>query len=344
MITKKTGNEKASKAASDLRAAIKKAVVAEKHGPKRSGSTGISIFFPVSDIYWNKNAGVNLYTELSSRFVENTLWDDFLAFHYAGQDFEGGKPDIDKRIPAPGLGTDIQIEPLQLSKSSIAPGDPVNIQTQISGSQIAYIYLLTLYEKDADNYLVYGMDYIQGDDTNEEDGVVYPVWNQTDGKIPINLTWTPRADAVCNGDTCAFAWLEPETFGEKKGDIIYSAAGRYIFTEDELTRDARMFFRNDTTQMSRINGFTESPTGGIVVSSITPAAGDMWRVLETWILRTSDNKFEFSYHDSNEIPFGAKPFYFRQQNPNEGKYRVAIMVKDMDGNDYYQFASLNIAK
>lgn len=344
MITKKIGNEKASKAASDLRAAIKKAVIAEKHGPKRSGASGISIFFPVSDLYWNQDIGVDLYTELSARFVENTLWDDYLAFHYAGQDFEKGKPDINKRIPAPGLGSEIQIDPLQLSAKSIAPGDSVSIQTEISGGQIAYIYLLMLFQKDENNYLIYNMDFIQGNDTREEDGVYYPVWDLSNEKIPINLKWIPRADGVCNGETCAFTWLEPETYGEKKGDIVYSAAGKYIFSEDKLIRDARMFFRNDTTQMNRINGYTGSPTSGIAISPIHPAAGDSWQVLETWIEHTSDGKFKFSYHESNKIPFGNKPFYFAQQVPNNCKYRVAIMVKDMDGNDYYQFANLNISK
>jgi hypothetical protein len=342
MVIKKSGDEKASKAASELRQAIKKAVVAEKHGSKHNGATGISIFFPVSDIYWNENVGIDIYTNLSARFVKNTLWDDFLAFHYAGQDFDQGIPDIQKRVPAPGLGSDIQIAPLVLSSNSIAPGDSVNVQTEIRGSQIAYIYLLTLYEKDANNFLVYSMDYIQGNDTKEEDGVFYPVWNHTNGKITINMTWTPMADGVCNGETCAFAWLEPETYGEKKGDIIYSTAGKYRFIEDELIRDARMFFRNDTTQMTRIIGYTGNPSSGIAVSPITPAAGDAWQVLETWIERTNDGKFEFSYHESNEIPFAGKPFYFRVNTPNEGKYRIAIMVKDMDGNDYFQFASLNL--
>jgi hypothetical protein len=158
------------------------------------------------------------------------------------------------------------------------------------------------------------------------------------------LKWTPRADAVCNGEICAFAWLEPESYGEQKGNVIFSSAGKYHFTEDKIVRDARMFFRNDTTNMTRIDGFTGNPTSGIAVSSITPASGDMWEVLETWIVRDEKGKYAFSYHLSNTIPFGNIPFYFRQHDPDAGKYQVAILVKDMDGKDYFQFAPVIITK
>jgi hypothetical protein len=67
--------------------AINQAVIAEKHGPQKQGSTGISIYFPNSQLYKNAVAGVESYTAIASRFALESLWDDFLAFHYTGRAF-----------------------------------------------------------------------------------------------------------------------------------------------------------------------------------------------------------------------------------------------------------------
>ncbi len=343
MASRRTGNEETAKAASNLRISIDKAVIAETHGKDRKGATGISIFFPVSGLYWNENVGVELYSTLSNRFVNAALWDDFLAYHYAGQDFNKGIPDIGQRIPAPGLGQDIHIAPLSLSADSIKPGEKVRIKTDINGSQIAYIYLLTLLEIDRDRYLVHYLDYFRGVDVREEDGVYYPVWKVENGKIPIEIEWLPSSFGVCNGTLCSFAYLEPEAFGEMDEESLYSNPGRYIFTEDGIIRDARMFFRNDEDAgMTRIAGFTGGTSTGVAAAAINPQAGDEWQFLDIWIEKTADGSFAFNYHDGNRLSFTGQPFYFGVRESDAGRYRVAIMVEDMDGNDYFQFAPLEI--
>ena len=66
-------------AAQALDAARAAAIIAEKHGPERPGSTGIAIYFPVRELYEvADNFG---YTEVAARFAETTQWDEFLAFH-----------------------------------------------------------------------------------------------------------------------------------------------------------------------------------------------------------------------------------------------------------------------
>jgi hypothetical protein len=62
-----------------LDAARDAALVAEKHGDARPGSTGIAIYFPVRDIYAiADNLG---YGDVAGRFTDATQWDEFLAFH-----------------------------------------------------------------------------------------------------------------------------------------------------------------------------------------------------------------------------------------------------------------------
>lgn len=345
MAAKRVEDQPAAKAASALRIAIDQAIIAETHGSNRRGSTGMSIYFPVSELYWNENVGAKLYSTLSSRFAKTSLWDDFLAYHYAGQEFEKGIPDITQKVPAPGLGENIQISPLRLSSESIISGESIRVQTSISGKQIANIYLLTLLEKDNDNYFLYYLDYFRGVDVREEEGVYYPVWKMDNGSIPIDIQWVPSSFGVCNGKVCSFAHLNPEAFGKLDEESMYSTAGRYVFKEDNIVRDARMYFRNDDeASMTRVTGFTGGTGTGLAAAPINPARGDEWQFVDTWLSRDANGGFSFTYRDGNRIPFGNEPFYFGVRPSDAGRYRVVIMVEDMDGNDYFQFAPLEITQ
>ncbi|MBP9072225.1 MAG: hypothetical protein KBG20_07995, partial [Caldilineaceae bacterium] len=90
------GNSDASlqTAGKALQAALKKAVILERHGVGRKGSQGIAIYFPVkSMVQTEDNLG---YTTVAARFTETTQWDEFLGFHASGgvtQSFNKPKAD-----------------------------------------------------------------------------------------------------------------------------------------------------------------------------------------------------------------------------------------------------------
>ncbi len=90
------GNSDASlqTAGKALQAALKKAVILERHGVGRKGSQGIAIYFPVKSMYQTaENLG---YTTVAARFTETTQWDEFLGFHASGgvtQSFNKPKAD-----------------------------------------------------------------------------------------------------------------------------------------------------------------------------------------------------------------------------------------------------------
>ncbi len=90
-------SESTIKLADELEQAIQSAVIAEKHGQRKPGSTGISIYFPNSALYANQVAGAESYTEVARRFAEVSLWDDFLAFHYTKRTFK--QQDVTSSIP-----------------------------------------------------------------------------------------------------------------------------------------------------------------------------------------------------------------------------------------------------
>jgi hypothetical protein len=85
--------------ASDLLSAIQAAVIAEKHGSDRPGSTGMTIEFPVIDQY---GAGENLgYALVAHRFAEATQWDEFLFAHHTGGGGDFSRPDQPPQVEAP---------------------------------------------------------------------------------------------------------------------------------------------------------------------------------------------------------------------------------------------------
>ena len=164
----------------NVMAGINQMVIAEKHGPKKSGATGVSIYFPNSQLYKNASAGAQSYTAIADRFASQSLWDDYLAYHYSGRKFAAQSTEVVSVAPssvtrAPGTGT-ISISPISLSDTEAAPGSPVTISADISGENIGYVKLFVGYLDSASNSIfIADMDYLESYDTREIDGVYYPV-------------------------------------------------------------------------------------------------------------------------------------------------------------------------
>jgi hypothetical protein len=64
--------------------------------------------------------------------------------------------------------------------------------------------------------------------------------------------------------------------------------------------------------------------------------------IETWIVRDANKHYKIEYHEGWLLTFGSNVFYFGQHDPDPGNYLVAVMVEDMDGERYYEFAQLAI--
>lgn len=100
LIQRRTEDPTVLAAAQELDAAWQAAIIAEKHGPERPGSTGIAIYFPVRAMY---ALGGNLgYAEVAGRFAEETQWDEFIAFH------SGDTPGASFARPASPLAAALQ--------------------------------------------------------------------------------------------------------------------------------------------------------------------------------------------------------------------------------------------
>lgn len=341
-VAEASQDEAAARAFQQLEYAYAATVYAERHGSQRPGSRGISVYFPVSELYWDETLGSAYYAEAARQSASQTLWDDFLAYHYAGQDFGQGIPSREARLPAPGSSR-VTIEPIELSKTTLAPKEKVNIQTDIRGENIANISLVALF-KHEDRYLAYFLDYIKGDKSEQQNGVMYPVWERTNEKIHIDLDWVPAPDAVCNGTTCAFALLNPDKYTPDTKDLLYFVEGWYINAQTGKKLEGTLYFNNyGENQIHHIVVHTPGIQALTLPRVIIPVPGDQFMMLDTWWKVGQNGEIEDFYQEGNVISFSSEPLYtVSAGEADPGEYAIGIMVEDMDGFLTFQFAPINI--
>lgn len=86
LVREQTDDAEVTGAADALVEAVESAVIREKHGPNKPGSNGLSIYFPNSGLFARWDSGYDSYSVTANRFVGESLWDDFLLFHYTGSE------------------------------------------------------------------------------------------------------------------------------------------------------------------------------------------------------------------------------------------------------------------
>ncbi len=323
-----------------VQSAIASTVIAEKHGQRKSGSNGISVYFPNSSLYKNDVAGATSYTMVAERFAKLSLWDDFLAYHYTGRSFDAGDvqavmPSRTDTIKGPGTGK-ISISPITLSSTTASPDSPVKMSATITGDNIGYVYLFVGYLDEASNSIFpMDMDYLESQDTRQESGVYYPVWPE-DGSFKMSLTWEPTVFAVSDGTNREWVMLTPQSYGASADDAVYTVDGLYTFADSGEQKHARLYFSGGS--LTRIFGFTDQAGMG-APREITPRTGDTFAVEEKLIdLTTKESVSQYGA----TLTFGNVTFTWEEAYAPAGEYVVGFIVKDMDGNTTQQNAQITV--
>ena len=180
LLLSHTDDPNVTQAAEQVKSALAQTVIAEMHGDEKSGSSGLTIYFPNSELYegtfGSSHAYGIQYSASIGRFATASLWDDFLTFHYTGETFdpaaadltvltpaqstqtdftqavEESAPETNAQVAAPGAG-EITIAPITVSASEIGPDGVVTLSTEISGSNIGYIYYYVSYYDEESRFL-----------------------------------------------------------------------------------------------------------------------------------------------------------------------------------------------
>ena len=323
-------------------AALQQAVIAEKHGSGKKGSTGVSIYFPNSQLFGSPVAGPQSYTALASRFARESLWDDFLAFHYTGRTFEAAPreptvPGPGTVVSGPGTGT-FALSGIDLSSTVAAPGRPVLLSMDIQGENVGYVLFFTgFYDRQSNSIFVADTDYIESSATKEIDGVYYPVWPEPE--FTLEFEWEPLMFAISDGTNSVTAALMPESYGATFEEATYRIDGIYTYTSGE-SRYARLYFRDGW--LRQVFGFTgENGTGS--PREIYPQRGDRFTVLEKWLDLDAQGKVvQKASQQGGTLTFGNQMFSWEELDAAAGQYVLGFVVRDLDGNSHEQYATLEV--
>jgi len=341
-----TGDSDVEQAALQLQTAISSAVIAEKHGTTMSGSNGVSFYFPDSDIY--------TFTELSgdfqaygvsiSRFLEQSSWDEFLAFHYTEvafvpQEGQAYVPAHTAEVVAPGA-SELTIGPIQVSDTEISGDETVTVSTTVTGN-VSYIYtLLYFYNPDTDSYWVGDISYYIADNTIEIDGVNSPDYGPS--PVQVQYDWSPTLYELTDGDHEAYALFEPSEYLSADGLTVYVVYGQYTPTGETAPVDAMLYFDADGNYLYAYAFPDSNNDGASNPVEITPQTGDHFTDYVQTILFDENDQPYYDYSPSEDVwTWGDQPFSFFSAYPVDGQYAVGIIAYDFDNNFVENYEYIN---
>ena len=342
LVKQQTRNGDINAAADALISAVNNTVIANKNGPKKPGANGISVYFPNSQLYGSPVAGPQSYVAVAERFAGESVWDDFLAYHYTGRRFQPAErvaaiPDRAATIAAPGQGA-ITVSPVQLSDDVAAPGQPVLMSADISGDNIGYIYLYAGFLDQASNSVyVADMDYIDSGEIREVGGVFYPEWGE--GDFTLEFEWEPIVFALHDGANTELALLRPQSYGLTQEEATYTVDGIYTYADGE-ERVARLYLSDG--ELRHVFGFTEADGTG-APREIIPEMGDTFTILERWMdLDAAGNIVNVAQEPGGTLTFGDTPITWEILDGPAGEYVIGFIVEDLDGNSFQSNAPITV--
>jgi hypothetical protein len=343
LIQNNTSNPQTQQAATAVFSALQRTIVDEMHGNNKKGSTGLAIYFPNSTLYSSPVTGPQSYTGIANRFASESLWDDFLAYHYLDREFSQTAatpyiPQSGYASRAPGLGA-ISVSDVRASTSSVTTNQSVDLSIDISGTNIGYIYLFVGYfDANANSLNVTDTDYLESPNTREAGGVYYPVWDENG--FTLNFTWDPIVFGISDGTQNAVALFKPEQYGADAAGASYSVEGLYTFVQTGESQYAQLHFQN--SKLVAVYGFNGDGSTG-APREITPTQGDTFTIYEKWMDVDANGQVTgIVQENGTTLTFGAQPFEWVQLYAAAGDYVIGFIVEDLDGNQYPIYTRITV--
>jgi Clostripain family len=338
VLVHQSGDPAVTQAAEQLKIAISSAVLSEKHGDRMAGSNGISFHFPISDIYTYTELNTEFppyYADSASKFLQQSNWDEFLAFHYTGQAFEpqqgqASVPSRSSTVVGPGASP-LSVAPIQLSDTLVTGEQPLTLSTTVTGN-VSYIYfILYFYNKDANVTWVADTSFVIAPNTTTIDGVNAPDY----GPSPIQITyeWKPFLYLLKDGQHDAYALFEPDEYLSADGITTYSVYGQYTPINEATPVDAKLVFDPDGNLL-HIYALPDSDGNGINTAvAISPQIGDHFTDYVQYYTFDDQGTPTYKYELSSDVfTYGEKGFWFESYIPVDGDYSIGFYAVDFDNN------------
>jgi len=350
VLTTLTEDAGIQQAAVQLQTAIGSAVVAEKHGINMSGSNGIAFHFPDSDLYHYTEYNAEFppyYAESASDFLEQSVWDEFLAYHYTGEEFapqEGVAvaPSRTAEIVAPGA-SQLIVGPIQISDTEIAGDETVTVSSSVEGN-VAYIHTaLYFWDPASESYWIGDVSYYVAENTTTIDGVNFPDYGES--PVQVQYEWSPTLYTLTDGDHDAFVLLEPAEYLSADGETVYAVYGQYTDALNSTPMDASLSFDADGNFLHAYAFPDEDSNGASTPVEITPQIGDQFTDYVQYYTFDSNNNATYSSELSDDVfTWGEEGFSFYSSYPVDGQYAVGIIAYDFDNNQVANFEFINYTR
>jgi hypothetical protein len=347
VLTTLTDDAAVEQAAIQLRTAIDSAVVAEKHGRNMAGSSGIAFHFPDSDLYYYTEFNSNFppyYAESSVKFLEQSVWDEFLAYHYTGEEFapqEGVAvaPSRTAEIVAPGA-TQMTVGSVQISDTEITGDETVTISSTVEG-EVAYIHTaLYFWDPESESYWIGDVSYYIADNTITIDGVNIPDYGSS--PVQVEYEWSPTLYSLTDGEHDAYVLLEPAEYLSADGQTVYQVYGQYTYAGNNTSVEASLYFDADGNFLYAYAFPDTDENGASTPVEITPQAGDQFSDYVQFYTYDNNDNATFSYELSDDVfTWGEEGFSFYASYPVDGQYAVGIIAYDFDNNFVANFEFIN---
>jgi hypothetical protein len=338
VLASMTDDQQVQQAAIQLQTAISSAVVSEKHGENMAGSNGIAFHFPDSDIYYFTEFNPEFppyYAESSSRFLERSVWDEFLAYHYTGEEFapQEGQTTTPSRaatIVAPGA-SEMTIGPVQISDTEISGDEVVTVSTDVEGN-VAYIHTaLYFWDEASQSYWIGDVSYYVAENTTTIGGVNMPDYGES--PIHVEYEWSPSLYALTDGEHEAFVLLEPYEYLSADGETVYEVYGRYTDVASGIPVEASLFFDAEGNFLYAYAYPDVDENGASTPVEITPQLGDTFSDYVQYYTYDANDEPIYNYELSDDVfTWGEEGFSFFTSYPADGQYAVGIIAYDFDNN------------
>ncbi|MDO8755237.1 MAG: clostripain-related cysteine peptidase [Anaerolineales bacterium] len=342
-----TDDADVQQAAAQLQTAISSAVVSEKHGQNMSGSNGIAFHFPDSDIYYFTEFNTEFppyYAESSYKFLEQSVWDEFLAYHYTGAEFtpqEGQttSPSRTAEIIAPGA-SEMTVGPILISDTEISGDEVVTVTTTVEGN-VAYIHTaLYFWDPATESYWISDVSYYIAENTTTVDGVNAPDYGSS--PVQVQYEWSPTLYSLTDGEHDAFVLLVPAEYLSADGQTVYAVYGQYTDALSTTPVDAMFYFDADGIFLYAYAFPDTDDNGASTPTEITPQVGDHFADYVQYYTYDANDNPTYDYVLSDDVfTWGEQGFSFYSSYPVNGQYAVGIIAYDFDNNFVANFEFIN---
>ena len=193
-----------------------------------AGSSGIAFHFPDSDLYYYTEYNEDFppyYAESSHSFLEQSVWDEFLAYHYTGEEFspqdgQATTPSRTAQVVGPSA-SEMTVGPLQISDLDITGDETVTVSTTVEGN-VSYIHTaLYFWDPTTESYWIGDVPYYIAPETTTVGGVNVPDYGSSPVQV-VESEWSPTLYSLTDGEHDAYVLLEPAEYLSGEGETDYA--------------------------------------------------------------------------------------------------------------------------